>query len=94
SYNFGTVKAGELINRDFSFVNTGKVPLLITDARSTCGCTVADWPKDAVQPGERGNISVVFDTKNKKGNQNKAITITANTFPAATKLRVLGTVVE
>lgn len=91
---FGTAKAGELIKKDFAFTNTGKVPLLITDARSTCGCTVPKWPKEPIPAGEDGVISVVFDTKNKIGRQAKPITITANTYPVTTELRIIGEVTE
>lgn len=93
-YNFGKVTAGDVVEKEFSFVNTGKIPLLITDARSTCGCTVPEWPKQLIQPGESGVISVVFDTKNKSGDQVKPITITANTYPVATSLRLIGQVDE
>jgi hypothetical protein len=93
-YNFGTVMSGDIVEKEFSFVNTGKVPLLISDARSTCGCTVPEWPKEMIQPGESGVISVVFDTKNKSGRQAKPVTITANTYPVATRLRLIGEVSE
>lgn len=93
-YNFGSVEAGDIIEREFPFVNTGKVPLLIADARSTCGCTVPEWPKEMIQPGESGVIAVVFDTKNKEGHQVKPVTITANTYPVATRLRLIGEVIE
>ena len=53
AYNFGTVKEGDIVNHTFDFVNTGNVPLLITNAKSTCGCTVPDWPKEAIAPGQK-----------------------------------------
>ena len=93
-YNFGSVETGDVIKKEFPFTNTGKVPLLIGDARSTCGCTVPEWPKEMIQPGESSVISVVFDTKNKSGRQVKPITITANTYPVATRLRLIGEVAE
>lgn len=93
-FNFGTVATGTEVTNDFAFTNTGKVPLLIADARSTCGCTVPDWPRTPIAPGDSGVISVVFDTKNKVGRQAKPITITANTYPVATRLRLMGVVTE
>lgn len=93
-YNFGSVVTGEVIKKEFPFVNTGTIPLIIGDARSTCGCTVPDWPKEMIQPGEEGVISVAFDTKNKSGRQIKPVTITANTYPVATRLRLIGEVTE
>lgn len=90
SYDFGEVAEGEVVNHDFKFTNTGSVPLLITDARSTCGCTVPDWPKTQIGPGESGVISVQFNTTNKLHQQQKPITITANTYPSETKVYLNG----
>lgn len=93
NYDFGEVLEGDIVTHKFDFVNTGKVPLIINGARSTCGCTVPEWPKEPVPPGESGTISVKFDTKNKKNNQTKAVTITANTYPAQTKVFLKGFVI-
>lgn len=93
-YNFGTVKTGEVVKKTFRFTNSGKVPLLITDARSTCGCTVADYPERPILPGEGGEIAVEFDTKNKEGHQHKPVTLTANTYPSTTQVVVKGKVEE
>ncbi len=90
SYDFGEVTEGEVVIHDFKFTNTGKVPLLITDARSTCGCTVPDWPKAQIAPGESSVISVQFNTTNKLQQQQKPITITANTYPSETKVYLNG----
>lgn len=89
-YNFGEVVEGEEVVHIFRFSNTGKVPLLITDARSTCGCTVPSYPTAAIPPGEGGEIKVVFNTLNKLQSQRKEVTITANTFPSQTKVALVG----
>ena len=94
TYEFGEVDAGAVVKHDFPFVNTGDVPLLITNARSTCGCTVPAYPEEPVAPGESGVISVAFDTKNKYGRQRKPVTIIANTYPAMTTIYVDGTVIN
>lgn len=91
---FGEVKEGAVIKHDFAFVNTGKTPLLITKARSTCGCTVPDYPEEPIAPGEGGIVSVAFDTKNKYGRQRKPVTIIANTYPAMTTIYMDGTVIN
>lgn len=83
-FNFGEVKEGEIVKHTYKFTNNGKVPLVISDARSTCGCTVPLWSKEPVEPGKTGEISVEFNTKNKHRDQRKPITITANTYPAQT----------
>ena len=92
TYDFGTVKEGEKVEYTFKFENTGEVPLLIGDARSTCGCTVPTYPKDFVKPGAKGEIKVVFDSKNLTGFQTKPITITSNTYPRDVVLRLKGMV--
>jgi len=89
-HDFGTVSEGEKVSHIFKFINAGTVPLLISDVRSTCGCTVPKWPKEAVAPGEQNQISVVFDTAGKKEKQHKPITITANTYPSKTVLSLDG----
>lgn len=93
-YRFGEVDEGEVVRHDFEFTNTGSKPLLITNARSTCGCTVPDYPEAPIAPGDKGVITVAFDTKNKYGRQRKPVTITANTYPATTVIYVDGTVIN
>ena len=87
---FGEVDAGAMIEHTFNFTNTGKVPLIINDARSTCGCTVPEWPKELIQPGERSAIKVKFNTTNMRKKQRKPVIITANTYPSETKLYLEG----
>ncbi len=89
-YDFGEVDEGAVVTHVFEFVNDGKQPLIIQDARSTCGCTVPDWPKEPIVPGEGGAISVRFNTEDKKEKQVKPITITANTYPAVTRIYLTG----
>jgi len=91
-YDFGEIKEGKTVEHTFKFVNDGKVPLLINDVRSTCGCTIPSWPKETVAPGKRGKIKVVFKSEGKKDQQKKPVTITANTFPSETILYMNGTV--
>lgn len=89
-YEFGEVREGDIVTYAYKFENTGKVPLVVSDARSTCGCTVPKWPEEPIEPGETGRIDVRFDTKNKKNEQKKYVTITANTYPANTKVLLKG----
>lgn len=91
-FDFGSVKEGEEVTHHFRFRNTGKVPLLITDARSSCGCTVPTWPREPVAPGQGGEIKVVFNTLNKSGQQRKEVAITANTYPAQNTVFLSGKV--
>lgn len=89
-FDFGTVNEGDKVSHTFKFKNTGTVPLLISDVRSTCGCTVPKWPKEAIPPSTEDKISVVFDTAGKKDKQHKPITLTANTLPSKTILSLYG----
>lgn len=93
TYDFGKVKEGEKVNFDYEFTNTGKSPLVISAAHASCGCTVPEWPKTPVKPGEKGKIKVTFDSSHKQGIQDKAITVTANTIPAETQVHLTGEVV-
>lgn len=94
SYDFGTVYEGDIVEHVFSFKNTGRIPLIISEAKSTCGCTVPSWPKEPIQPGDESEIKIVFNTENKLGSQTKPVTITANTWPGTTMLKVKGKVLE
>ena len=82
AFNFGKVKEGEDVEHTFKFKNVGKMPLLIKSARSSCGCTIPEWPKDPIAVGASGQINVKFRSKGKGGQTiNKPIYINANTFP-------------
>ena len=93
-YNFGEVVEGDMVTHIFTFTNTGKAPLIISNAKSTCGCTVPEWPKAPIAIGEQGEINVKFNTENKKLYQTKPIFITANTHPSETTLYLIGQVKE
>lgn len=89
-FDFGTVSEGDIVNHIFEFTNTGKSPLVIDKATASCGCTVPEWPKNPIGVGETGEIKVRFDTKGKPNQQIKTISITANTEPTLTRLRIKG----
>lgn len=91
-FQFGSIDQGGVVTHDFEFTNTGSAPLLINDARVTCGCTVPSYPDYPIQPGESGTIQVVFDTQGKSGRQSKPITLLANTYPNTTEIRLVGMV--
>ena len=92
TFDFGTVTEGEIISHTFSFTNTGSEPLIISDAKGSCGCTVPSKPTAPIAPGEDGEITVQFNSKNKKGARNQKVTITANTNPAQSFIYLTGTV--
>ncbi|MBL7816754.1 MAG: DUF1573 domain-containing protein [Saprospiraceae bacterium] len=92
NYNWGSVAEGDKMTHIFKFKNTGSNDLIISDAHGSCGCTVPEWPKEPIKPGKSGEIKVVFDSKGKPGDQQKTVTLTANTEPANTVLTIKGNV--
>ena len=73
---------------EFLFINTGKEPLIIEKCKGSCGCTVPEWPKEPIAPGETGTIKVNYDEK-RVGPYTKSITITSNakTSPKIIKIK-------
>ncbi len=92
TYDFGTINQGEKVSYDFAFTNRGKTPLIITEASATCGCTVPDYPHEPVKPGEKGVVTVVFNSAGKEGMQNKVVTISSNANPSTTRLYIVGNI--
>lgn len=95
-YEFGTIVDGEVIEREFKFYNSGESPLIILDAKSTCGCTVPTWSKDPIVPGDSGSLKVVFNSKFKGGlDVHKKVKVSANTWPAKINIvHLIGNVVR
>ena len=91
-YDFGTVNEGEIVKRTFKFKNTGKEPLIISNAQGSCGCTVPKWPREPIAPGASSEITVEFNSDKKTGKRNQQVTITANTEPASTIISLVGEV--
>jgi len=94
AFDFGTLEEGEKVEHVFKFTNTSTNPLIISNARGSCGCTVPEWPKEPIAPGEDGEIKVKFDSKGKKGKQSKTVTLTANTIPGNTILTINSDVIK
>ena len=91
-FDFGLIREGSEVMHEFKFTNVGKEVLLIRDARSSCGCTVPEWPEDPIPPGGTGSIKVRFDSSNRKGTVDKEVNIIANTNPFMTNLYITGKV--
>jgi len=94
AYEFGDVKLGESPSHTYKFTNTGSEPLLIIDAKGSCGCTVPVWPKDPIAPGQTAEMLIEFNSKGKSGLQHKRVTVTANTNPAQTFISIKGKVLK
>lgn len=90
AHDFGTIIQGEKVAYSFKFKNTGNGDLIITSAKGSCGCTVPEYPEAPIAPGEEGVIDVVFNSDGKSGQQNKKVTIVANTVPNTKVLAING----
>tara|TARA_R110002072_G_scaffold201753_5_gene359593 strand:- start:83 stop:586 length:504 start_codon:yes stop_codon:yes gene_type:complete len=88
NHDFGIIDEGVKAEYDFEFTNTGDAPLIITNAQGSCGCTVPSPPKDPIAPGETGKIHVSFNSSGRPGNQQKTVTLNANTVPPTKVLRI------
>ncbi|WP_200975737.1 DUF1573 domain-containing protein [Echinicola sp. 20G] len=91
-YDFGTINQGKVVEHIFKFKNDGKSPLVISNIQASCGCTTPDWTKEPIKPGEEGHVKVSFNSAGKAGAQSPTVTITANTSPSVTRLKLKGTV--
>lgn len=91
-WDFGEIEQGDAVDYAFKFVNSGTDPLIITNAKGSCGCTVPEWPREPVAPGGTGVINVKYNSKGKKGKQNKRVTLTTNMVPSQQVLIVKGQV--
>lgn len=89
--DYGTIDQGAEGLRLAKFTNTGTEPLIISGAKGSCGCTVPNWPKDPIMPGETSQIEVRYDTK-RTGAINKTITVTSNDTAGKHTIRVIGTI--
>ena len=90
-HDFGTIDyAGDGVYA-FKFTNTGKEPLVVTDAKGSCGCTVPKWPKEPINKGGSAVINVSYDTK-RPGPFTKTVTINSNAKTAVKTLTIKGTV--
>lgn len=91
-YEFGVVKEGEEVKHVYEFKNTGESPLIIANVSASCGCTTPEYSQQPINPGEKGSITVVFDSQNQVGKQQKIITVLSNAEPSRTILQLKGEV--
>ncbi len=90
--DFGKIEQGKPVSAEFEFQNPTMVPLIISSVRPTCGCTIADYPKEPVQPGKSGKIAVTFNAAS-SGMFTKSIIVTSNAQEGNTALVIKGEVV-
>jgi len=90
--DYGTIEQNSDGMRLFTFTNTGDAPLIITDVKTSCGCTVPNYSKEPVLPGQQGQLEIKYNTK-KLGTFTKTITVISNAKEAKKVLKIKGTVV-
>lgn len=93
-HDFGTLIEGEQAAFTFRFQNTGTGDLVILDAYSTCGCTVPNYSKEPILPGQKGQIDVVFNSKSRQGVQYKNVTLKLNTPISEKTLTIKANVIK
>lgn len=87
-HDFGDMMQGDKVETTFTFTNNGEADLVIVNAKGSCGCTVPDYPKTPVKPGEKATMKVSFNSTGKKGHNKKTVTIHANTQSGVEKLTI------
>ncbi len=92
SFDFGKIKVNVPVTHEFTFVNKGTEPLVITSVQASCGCTVAEYSKEPIAPGQRGFVKATYNAA-KVGAFTKTVTINANTDDNAFQLTIKGEVV-
>ena len=90
--NYGTIDKGANGVRDFVFTNTGNAPLIISNVKSTCGCTIPKKPEKPILPGKSDKIQVKYDTK-RIGFIRKSISVTSNASNPTVVLKITGQVI-
>lgn len=89
-FDFGTVEEGTVVEHEYRFTNTGNAPLIVVNAKGSCGCTVPTWSKEPIAPGAEGTMLVKFNTNGKPNAQTKTVTIKANTESGTESIRIKG----
>jgi len=90
--DYGTIEKNSNGVRAFSFTNTGNEPLIISKVKTSCGCTVPTYSKEAILPGNVGEIEINYDTK-RMGAFNKSITVYSNANQSSKILKIKGTII-
>jgi hypothetical protein len=87
-HDFGEIEAKTKVETTFKYTNTGDAPLVITDIKSSCGCTVPqNWSREPLLPGEKGEFTVKFNGSG-SNKVSKTITVTANTEKGAETVKI------
>jgi hypothetical protein len=93
THNFGNLELRKPSTATFTFKNVSEAPVVITNVRSSCGCTVAKYTKEPVKPGEEGEVSATYNAA-RIGAFTKTVTVTLDALSRPVVLKIKGQVVE
>ena len=93
THNFGQIEWKHPVTVEYTITNTGDKPLVLTNVTTSCACSVADWTKKPIAPGEKGTVSATFDAK-ALGHFEKTVGIYSNAQPSLVYLKFVGEVVQ
>ena len=94
AHDFGTIIEGERVVCYFDYSNVGDADLLITAVEATCGCTIPDWKREPLVPGETGSMKIIFDASGRSGEQRKLVTVRSNASNSELRLTIKAKVNE
>lgn len=93
THNYGKIDQGKPVSHEFAFTNTGKIPLVISNVKGSCGCTVTSYTKEPIAPGKTGNVKATFNAA-AMGAFNKSVRVTANVEGGTETLFIKGEVLK
>ncbi|SFI39550.1 DUF1573 domain-containing protein [Halpernia frigidisoli] len=82
NFDFGVIKKGDVKSHTYEITNTGTNPLIISEVKPGCGCTIPEFTKDPILPGQKGNITLKFESEAFDGVVHKTADVFANTAKA------------
>lgn len=91
-HDFKDIKQGAVVEKTFSFYNSGTHPLILSDVLVTCGCTATEWPKKPIIPGDTATVTVKFDSAGKVGRQNKVVTVVSNAVNNQEQIKIVANI--
>lgn len=93
-FDFGDIVVGDKVEHVFEFENIGNEALILSDVRTTCGCTAPEWPREPIAPGAKASVKVVFNSAGKMGIQNKVITVMSNAVNNPARVKIVTNVLR
>lgn len=91
-HDFGTLKPGQVVEHIYEITNTGENPLIISEVKPGCGCTAPDYTKTPILPGEKGQVTLKFDSAGFEGMQHKTASVYTNTVESPIILNFTATI--